>query len=624
VAVTGNNVNVYVNQGTRLSSSPVVIPVGGAATRIAVGELTGDGRPDLVVLDWAGAAVRTFANTGAVGAVGFTMRSNRTVASRPLFADIADLNGDGRGDVLFTQESYLPDTSHALGIMLGAGDGTVLAPSYRTFTARPDRVRTADLDGDGRTDVVVAFSVYISAFRNLGAGPYPAPVSLGAPVSTAQLGNMPDFRLADLDEDGHLDLAAAVYSAHSLAVLRGDGAGGFGAAQTYPAGQSVYGTANGVALGDWNGDGHLDAAVNDNANPYLYAYMGTGDGTFPARTDIGVGAGPQRVLAGDLDGDEDLDLVTINYTYGNATVASQTSPGSFSASTISLGSSSYPWSGELADVNGDGHLDLIVAHIFANQVSVRLGTGTGTFGAATTYAVSAGPQAVAVGDLDGDLDLDLAVVSSTGRRVDLLLGRGDGTFTVGTPIALSGAGYGVAVGDVDGDGIADLVVAAATVAVYRGTGGGAFAAPVSLANTGSPVLLADLTGDGRPEILTLHTTSPYPGVGVSINNGSGSFGAVTVYATGSGSYPYGLAVADLDGDGDLDVAVTDPGTSSKGFLVQTWKNLGGGTLGGARLWQTGQDPRGVIGADLDGDGQVDLASANASSSTLSILRGVCR
>jgi hypothetical protein len=624
VAVSGNNVNVYVNGGARLASSPVVVPIGGVTDRLAVGDLTGDGRPDLVTLDWAGAVVRTFANTGAVGAVGFTPRSTQTISSRPLFAAIADLNGDGRGDVVFTQESYLPNTSHALGVMLGAGDGSVLPPTYTTLSSRPWLVRVADVDGDGRSDVLVEFSNAISVFRNLGAAAYPAPVQLGTAVSTPDLGNSGDFRLADLDGDGHLDLVVAGSSSRRLLTLRNGGAGSFGPVQGYPAGQGPYATATGVVVGDWDLDGHLDAAVIDNANPYLYSYMGLGDGTFPPRIDVGTATGPMRLLAADVDTDQDLDLVTIGYNYGDVTVVRQSAPGSFSPSTTSLGGR-YPRPAALTDLNGDGIPDLVVAHVFDSQVAVLLGTGAGGFGTRKTYAVGASPEALAVGDLDGDLDLDAVVVSSSGQRLDLLLGAGDGTFTAGTSIALPAAGYDVAVGDVDGDGVADIVVALSTsgVRVYRGTGGGTFASPVSLAAVStSKVLLADLTGDGRPELIALHTSYP-TGVGVSINDGAGSFRPENVYATG-GSRPADVAAADLDGDGDLDLAVSDEGSSNKGFLVATLRNVGGGALEGARLWQTGQSPSGIVAVDLDRDGQVDLATANYTSNTVSILRGVCR
>ncbi|NIR37542.1 MAG: VCBS repeat-containing protein, partial [Actinobacteria bacterium] len=148
---------------------------------------------------------------------------------------------------------------------------------------------SADVDTDGTPDCAGLFG----AFDSYGAGAAPYSVTL-----------------ADLDGNGTLELITTTFGTPEVFVRRGFADGTF-AGTPLRLGSGVG--ALDVTTADLNGDGALDLLTANPASPgYVGVWLGNGDRTFGARTDVVMGQQPAYVIAPDLDGDGDLDLVTAN------------------------------------------------------------------------------------------------------------------------------------------------------------------------------------------------------------------------------------------------------------------------------------------------------------------------
>lgn len=293
-----------------------------------------------------------------------------------------------------------------------------------------------------------------------------------------------------------------------------------------------------------------------------------------------------------------------------------------------------PRSVAVGDFNGDGRPD-IVHTSFYTGVRVRLNDGTGAFPTSTTYGTGSEPNAVAVGDLNGDAKLDLAVANRSGSSVSVLLGNGDGTFVAAVSFTTGAFGsnpYSVAIGDLNGDGKLDLAIANVgtdNVAVLLNTAptGAAvptFAAHVDFAAGDGPfsVAIGDLSGDGRPDLVTANEYSD--SVSVLVNTtASGaavpSFAAHVDYAAADG--PLSVALGLLNADGNLDLAAAN---IFAGRNVSVLIGNGAGTLAAATntpLPAVAGSPYAVKMGDFDGDGKLDLATANFNGPSASVLLG---
>ena len=327
--------------------------------------------------------------------------------------------------------------------------------------------------------------------------------------------------VADLNGDGHLDVAVACQTSHTLAVLLNNGDGTLGAATNYSVGSIE---PRGVAVGDFNRDGHLDlATANSGANENLgdvSVLLNDGFGTFSVVATYGAGQRPRFIVACDLNAD------------------------------------SYP--------------DLAVTNHNSNDLSVLLNdaTGNGTFKAgASAYPVGAGPRDVTAGDFDGDGNLDLAVANDgTGSEVSdisVLFNGGNGTFADAVAYAVGDGGSGsgpwsILAGDLDQDGDIDLAVAphhnTINVWVLENNGAGIFGDAVGYISGGGPassLALGDLDADTDLDVVVVHYNHTWSYL---LNDGDATFGDA-VNSDVPGSNPESVVLADLDEDSDLDLLV---------------------------------------------------------------------
>ena len=449
------------------------------------------------------------------------------------------------------------------------------------------------------------------------SSPARATFSLGVRCDLAAGSGTYSTSVADLNGDGKPDLVTANWTANTVSVFLNSGSGGYGVKTDFATGTSPAS----VAVGDVNGDGRPDLVTANYGANSVSVLIGNGAGGFGLKRDFGVANLPSCVALGDVNCDGALDLVVTNYGSDAVSVLLGTGTGSFGTKT-DFATGVAPWSVALGDLNGDGKPDLVTANWTANTVSVLLGTGTGSFGAKTDFAADAGPHSVALGDLNADGRLDLATANYGTTTVSIRLGDGAGGFGGRNDFTAGTQPSSVAMVDVDGDGKADLVSANAnsnSVSVLLGNGTGGFGTKTDFTTPSTPMLVAvvDVSGDGRPDIVTANYAAS--SVSVLLGNsgplGSGGFGPKADFWTGGASIS--VAIGDVNGDGKLDLAVANYSSSTVSVLLGN----GTGSFGTRTDFATGSGPYSVAIGDVNGDGKPDLAVANRDANTVSVLLG---
>jgi hypothetical protein len=260
---------------------------------------------------------------------------------------------------------------------------------------------------------------------------------------------------------------------------------------------------------------------------------------------------------------------------------------------------------------------ILLSTLFPSEPAVAQGCPTPSFGPPNWFGAGVSPDSMAVGDFNGDGKPDLAILGSNGGPVvSVLLGNGDGTFQA--PIEFPGPGYRSIVGDFNGDGKLDLAVAdgnSGTVSVLLGNGDGTFQAAPSYPAGVDPISIAvgDFNRDGKLDLVvankgTIANNFTDSSVLVLLGNGDGTFQAAAEY--GPVVNPYSVAVGDFNGDGNLDLAVADAGDplgGGAGAGVSVLLGNGDGTFQSAVTYDAGVRCFLVGVGDFNGDGKPDLA-----------------
>ncbi len=332
------------------------------------------------------------------------------------------------------------------------------------------------------------------------------------------------------------------------------------------------------------------------------------------------GADPQGVASGDFNGDGIPDLAVGNRNDGTVTILLGNGDGTFRAGSI-VNNVSSAQAIAVADFNDDNNLDLAVTNSGWNAVTILLDNGDGTF-TPNISVLSTGvmPAGLAVGDLNGDGLPDLAVSNYANNTISVFLSNGDGTFTSAPAITMQGAPQSIAVADLNGDGKADMAVAVArpnndSVAILLGNGDGTFAVNGKSLPVGeypSSIVAADFNGDGKTDLAA--TISEANSVAVFLGNGDGTFNAVSS-SPSTGNYPLSLVTADFNGDGLPDLAVANAGGNT--ITVLLGEGNGNFTPASINLYSS-VSPVAIVAADFNGDGYADLSTANELGNTASV------
>ena len=353
-----------------------------------------------------------------------------------------------------------------------ASDRVTRAPSpseaerrFATGTA-PGVVVAADIDGDGRTDLVVANEQSADATVLLGDGKGDFSPAAGSPFPA---GNSPnDIAVGDFNGDGRADLAFANHEVQQLSILLNDGHGRL--VRGTPVNVTVRPHPHGIATADFNGDGHLDLATDSWASDELEILAGDGKGRFhPPGSYVRVGKHPyQRIRAADLNGDGRMDIVSPNLDGNDVTILLGTAEGGFReamGSPFKCGDS--PFNVAIGDINADGKLDLAIVNCprcaagpsGRDGLTMLAGDGRGGFAAipGSPFDTGGTPNIAAIGDINGDGVNDVAVSSPESNHITLFMMRHEAAPHVVTRPA-PGHPKGLVISDVDGDGRGEIAV----------------------------------------------------------------------------------------------------------------------------------------------------------------------
>lgn len=355
--------------GQSFAPTKIEYSTGARPYSIVVVDVNGDGRPDLMTAnqDASNASVRLA--SGAPGGFATTVADFAT-GSLPRSIAVVDVNADNRPDLITADYN-----SNTVSVRLASGAAGSFAATksdYATGTG-PQHVAVVDVNGDGRPDLLTANSGPGNASVRLASG-VPGSFATTKTDYAAGAGSM-SVAVADVNADGRPDLITANSNADQVSVrLASGGAGSFAATKT------DYATDAGprsIAVVDVNADGRPDLITANFTAGNVSVRLASGQvGEFAtARTDYATGAGPQSVAVGDVNTDGRPDLITANFTAGNASVRlASGAAGSFAATKVDYVTGSNPCSVAVADVDADGRPDLVTANSGTSNVSVRLNT----------------------------------------------------------------------------------------------------------------------------------------------------------------------------------------------------------------------------------------------------------
>ncbi len=676
--------NLSVPGSITLGTKTDLNTVASANPTSAVGDINGDGKPDIVVANGNHYLISLFINNSGPGSVSFSSAIDLATTEHPAAGALADFDGDGKTDMLIVSANA---NSISVYRNISTADSVKFA-SKTDFTtgATPMNASAADLDHDGKYDIVVTDyeGNTVSVFRNTCT---PGNISFSSRTVYGAATHPVGISLEDIDGDGKIDIITG-HQSDSVSVFRNEGSAGniaFGSRINY----SAPNTPLVAAAGDIDGDGKPDILFNRNtasavgvlrnvmvAPPVIHSFsplhgpVGTsviisGSGFNPIAADNMVHFGGIKANVLDADSAQLLVTVPAGASYGPVTVTETTTGltafsgqafavtfsgqltinGSIFGEKIDLPVGSNPQLLAVTDVDGDGKPDLASCNSTISTVSLFRNvsvTGTltaGSFEDTSHFPTGISPNDIAFGDLNGDGKPDMATPNSGDNTVSVLMNTSvtgsinAGSFAGKVDFAVGNSPRRILIGDADLDGRADILVTDFndhTVSILRNTGtkgiihAGSFATAVSYSTGTNPhgFALGDVDHDGKPDLVVVnhgaHTLSVLKNLSSPGTLNSGSFAGKVDFSTGS--YPNSLALGDLDGDGRDDIAVTNSAANT----ISVFRNAGindtvtSGSFETPVVFTAGTYPYGITFGMMNGDHKPDMIVANANGASISV------
>ena len=583
--ITGVNgefakIAVWRNNGNGTFSARSEFASGQAPVGIVVADFTGDGYGDVVTANYRllgnGNTVSLLRHNGKSGGdAAFLPPVEFTVGNGARRLAAADLNNDGKIDLAIGRSDTIGAEFGTLTILLNGGNGNFDAPVNYEATPGARRYSAAialrDLDNDGDADLIgggllpsgSVDNAAISVRRNNGSGAF----------GDAEIYLFPNYvdrpqklSTADLNSDGYADIIGASPTGRGtdgFIVLSSNGTGGFQTGKRYEASQQTYD----VAAADVDGDNDLDVLTIAHSSAALTVHKNPGNAVFNFVTSFKIGDFTDGLDYADIDRDGDLDIVASNdYVIprnpGYIYILKNSGNGSFAPAVV------YETSRNLArvklrDLNGDGAVDILLApdpRITPYDFGVMLNQGNGTFAPVVITQVGAcAAGSIDAFDLDRDGDLDVALTEegacagSVGNRIFVFRNNGSAQFTLATFMQSAGGPNGIGGADLNRDGHIDLVTSSQKVGVYLNNGNLTFQPETNSGSRPNRFTINDFNGDGIPDVGMIVYTGNSFGTGVvGISLGLGN-GSFALAQTQTGS----SVLEELTISTDVDAADSD-------------------------------------------------------------------
>lgn len=344
-----------------------------------------------------------------------------TAGIAPTFATLSDLNADSQADLVVANSG-----SNTVSVLLSNGDGTFHTPATSIAVGTsPLPLVVQDVTGDGNLDIVSGNTGTVSIVPGNGNGTF------GAATNVTGLTHNDAIAVGDFNGDGRQDIVVTNKSSGAAAndrvgILFQNSDGSFTLA---PLGGITHTGLDAVAAADLNGDGHPDIAIVDQNDNKVTVIMNNGNGTFAAPVDYNTGSGPTSIVAADFNGDLHIDLVTADSTGGAVSFLANSGTGTFPAAPVNsavagTSASGGPLKVRQTNINGDNVNDLIVLDGSGSTADATVllgnagsgGLGNGTFHTGTLIGngqAFRSDRSIATGDLNNDTLTDAVVADPT-------------------------------------------------------------------------------------------------------------------------------------------------------------------------------------------------------------------
>ncbi|MGA3268819.1 MAG: FG-GAP-like repeat-containing protein, partial [Verrucomicrobiota bacterium] len=668
------------------SFAPAVdFPLGGWGTYCALGDINGDGKPDIAVVSQLNSLLSVFQNESTPGSFTNTSLGSRldfAAGWNPLYVAIGDLNGDGRPDIVFVN---LYDSTVSIYQNLtpfGVPPAITQQPTNQTVTVGNTATFAVTATGSlplnyqwnfnstnllGATNATLTLTNVQSNqsgnYTVLVTNLYGSILSSNALLTVTSPTNVPVI----ISFTPPLGQTGTVLTIKGLnfSPIAGSNIVYFGAMR------AVVSTASATNLTVTVPVGATFAPITETVNgltayadaPFLPTFPGGGSissSSLATQFTLPTGNGPGSVLIADLDGDGKPDLIIADSEsgdisiYQNVSTNATLSAASFRPRIVLpglVGSYHNPYAMAVADIDGDGRPDIVAAYGDSGQVAIYRNLSspgplsTNSFAAPVYLQGGNFLLGLAVQDLNGDGKPDVVIGNFSDNTISIFQNQstaGNIAFAPRVNLAVGTHPEGVAIGDVDGDGLPDLAVANsgdATISIFRNLGLGgtlttnSFAPPVVFATpaTCQEPAFGNVDGDGKLDLVVACSSGSSM---LAVLRNTATPGSITTNSFARAvdfpllSWGQGVALGDINGDGKPDIAVVSGINTVQNSALSLFQNQStpgsftSSSLGSRVDFVTGNDPGGVAIGDLNGDGRPDVVCVNYYDATISIYQNL--